>query len=95
MKSGSELAISAMKKEFARLSKAADRAKHESDEYLGIGSEMIAIHNEFAEIVKSKDHSEATIKKLGVLSARSKRTETLHLHRDIHSRDGCYCIAVL
>jgi len=74
---GEELALQAMKKEFNLLSKKADRKKAEADEYLSIGSEMLAIHKEFAEVVNSKKTDKATLKKLDELSVRSKRTKRI------------------
>jgi hypothetical protein len=74
---GEELALAAMKRDLKRLSKAAEKAKAEADEYMNVGSEMLAIHKEFAEIVKSRDHSPATLKKLERLQARSKRTDRI------------------
>ncbi len=64
MNTGEELAISAMKKDFKRLSKIAEKAEKECDEYMSIGTEMVDIHNEFVEIVKSGEHSASTLKKL-------------------------------
>jgi len=74
---GEELALEAMKKDLKRLSRAADKAKADADEYMNVGSEMVAIHNEFADIVKSGDHSKATLRKLDRLKARSERTDRI------------------
>lgn len=67
--------MDALKRDFKRLSKIADKARNECDEAIGVGSEIIAIHEELALIVKSKDHGPATIKKLEVLKQRSERAE--------------------
>lgn len=77
MKSGEELALAAMKKELTRLSKAAERAKNEADEYYNIGSEAIAIHEEFYQIVKSGRHGDDVIKKLGKLKVRDARVRRI------------------
>lgn len=77
MSTGEELALNAMKKDFTRLSRIADKAKREADECMSVGSEMIAIHNEFVDIVKSGEHGEHIIKKLDVLKKRSARTEKI------------------
>ncbi|MBL4761424.1 MAG: hypothetical protein JKY93_01840 [Gammaproteobacteria bacterium] len=62
-----------MKKEHTRLSKVADKAKADADEVIGVGSEFIAIHNEFAAIVESKEMSKSVDKKLDALKVRSDR----------------------
>lgn len=77
MKSGEELTHIAMMKEFKRLSRVADKAKKEADEYIEIGTEMLAIHQEFASIVKSGKRDKATIKALDSLANRSKRAEKI------------------
>lgn len=75
MRAGEKIALEAMKKEFVRLSRAADRAKSEADEHMNVGSEMIAIHNEFAEIVKSKATGPEVVEKLDVLKKRKDRAD--------------------
>ena len=77
IKTGEELALNAMKKEFKVLSRAADRAKKEADEYMEVGTEIIAIHRELAEIVKQKLSSETVVKKLALLKKRSERAEKI------------------
>lgn len=74
---GDQLAINAMKKEFALLSRKAERAKKEADECIAVGTELLAIHQDFAAIVKLGETSEATIKKLGALKKRSERAEKI------------------
>ena len=64
---GEELTLQAMKKEFEQLSILTDKAKFESDEAANIGTEFIAIHKEFSEIVKSGVAGDGTIKKLDSL----------------------------
>lgn len=76
-KSGEEIALSAMKKELTRLSRIADKANAEVDEYLNIGSELLAIHEEFSEIVKSKEHGSHIVKKLEVLKGRRDRAQKI------------------
>ena len=77
MRTGEEIALGAMRKEFSVLSRKADRAKKEADECVTVGSELIAIHEEFVEIVKAKATGEAVIKKLEVLQTRSNRAEKI------------------
>lgn len=77
MINGEELALAAMRKDLKRLTRAAKKAKTEADEYMAVGSEMLAIHNEFAEIVKSGDRTDATLKKLDELKARSEKTDRI------------------
>ena len=77
MKMGEDLALEAMKRDFKRLSRLADKAKKEAEEAMCIGSEMVAIHNEFVEIVKAKVTNETSMKKLEALQVRSKRAEKI------------------
>lgn len=77
MKSGKELILIAMKKEFKRLSRIADKAKAEADEYMSSGSEFIAIHNELCEIINSKETGKSVLKKLNDLQARRDRAEKI------------------
>lgn len=70
MRTGDELALVAMKKEHARLSRIADRAKAEADEYCKIGSEAMAIHNKFAALVKSSEIGHHVIDALEKLQKR-------------------------
>jgi hypothetical protein len=46
MKTGDELVLQAMRREFARLSRIADKAKAEADEALNIVTEYMEIHKE-------------------------------------------------
>lgn len=75
MRTGEQLALGAMKKELVRLSRTAERAKAEADECMSIGSELIAIHNEFAEIVNSRATGADTLKKLDALTKRRERAD--------------------
>lgn len=77
MSNGEDLALAALKRDFKRLSKIADKAKAECDEYMNISSEMLAIHDEFVQIVKDKDHSPAVLKKLDALKQRSEKAEKI------------------
>lgn len=77
MRTREEISIEALRREHKRLSVIADKAKREADEYLGVGSEMISIHEEFAAIVKAKDHSPATLKKLEALQARQAKADKI------------------
>lgn len=70
VRSGQELALIAMKKEFIKLTATHTKAKAEADGYLNVGTEMLAIHSEFAEIVKSKETGKSTIAKLDKLQKR-------------------------
>ena len=77
MKTGKELAIEAMKKDFNRLSRAADRAKNEADERINITIELIAIHQEFVKIAKSDENTKEILKKLDSLQGRKKNAEKI------------------
>ncbi len=73
MRRGAELALAAMKKELTRLTKVADKAKADSEEAMGVGSEFVAIHEELRVIVESKETGKAVNKKMDELKARSDR----------------------
>lgn len=75
MRTGDELALSAMRKEHAKLARIADKAKAEADEYCSIGSEAIAIHNEFAAIVNSRETGQHVIDALDKLQKRRARVD--------------------
>lgn len=77
MSRGEDLALAAMKKEFATLSRKADKAKREADECTNIGTELFAIHQEFAAIVKSGETPKAMIANLNALKKRSERAEKI------------------
>lgn len=74
-KSGNALAIEAMKRDLKRLQKVADKAKSECDEYITIGSEAFAIHNEFAQIVNSREVGNHVLEKLESLKKRRDRVD--------------------
>lgn len=75
---GEELALNAMRKEFKRLSTKAEKAKAKADEYIGLGSEFVAIHEEFKTIVDSMVAGEIVVKKLEALQARRDRAQKIH-----------------
>lgn len=77
MTRGEEISLHAMKKEFKRLSRVAEKAKQEADEATHIGSELLAIHQEFAEIVKAKETGPKVLKKLEALQKRSDRAKKI------------------
>ena len=66
--SGDQLSLRAMKVELKKLKMKSDKLKNEVDEYLNVGTELYAIHREFAEIVKADDPESKTLKKLNVLT---------------------------
>jgi len=70
MKTGDELVLRALRNEFTRLSRFAEKEKAKSDEYQEIGTEFVAIHKGLVEIVNSKEHGKATIKRLDALQER-------------------------
>lgn len=69
------IVLDAMKKELARLQRIADKAKAECDEYISIGQEAFAIHDEFAKIVNSKEIGQHVIKKLDELKKRREKVD--------------------
>lgn len=82
MISGEEIALSAMKKEHKRLSRLADKAKTDVDENMNVGSELLAIHKEFSEIVSSNEHGEHIVKKLESLQVRRDKAQKI-LNKDL------------
>ena len=64
-------------KEFTRLTKLATKAKKESDECMEVGSELIAIQSEFADIVKSGENGVHVLKKLDDLKKRSDKADKI------------------
>lgn len=82
MKTREELVLRELKREFSRLSRIAEKAKAEADENQNIGSEFVAIHKEFAEILDSGDHGKATIKRLDNLQARRDNADRI-LKKDL------------
>lgn len=82
MKSREELVLRALRREFSRLSRAAEKAKAEADENQNIGSEFVSIHKELAEILDSGHHGKATIKRLDTLQARRDKADRV-LKKDL------------
>jgi hypothetical protein len=76
-KTGNELALIAMKKDFVRFSKIADNAEKEVNEWIRLGSEEISIHEEFIKITNLKESTRASLKKLKELGKRSERVNKL------------------
>jgi hypothetical protein len=78
MKTGDELVLQAMRREFARLSRIADKAKAEADEALNIGTEYMEIHKELIEIVNSKEHGKKEVlEKMKSLKLRRGRADRI------------------
>ena len=77
MKAGKELVLIAAKKELKRLSKEADKAKQECDEYMRIGTEAITIHEEFVRIVNTKETGQSVIDQLELLRRRRHRVQRI------------------
>jgi len=75
MNSKEKVVLAALKRDLKRLSKAAEKAKAECDEYLNVGREMIAIHEELALIVKAKETGPEVLKKLEALKRRRDKAE--------------------
>jgi hypothetical protein len=77
MKTGDEITLGALRREHARMSKIADKAKAEVDEHNGITGEAFAIHREFIEIVNAKDHGPHVIQQLDALKRRRARVDSI------------------
>jgi hypothetical protein len=75
--SGEQLALEAMKRDLKRLSKIAEKAKAACDEYVDIGTEAIAIHQELAKLVQSNEHGQVVIDKLDALKVRREKVEKI------------------
>ena len=65
--------LKVIKKEYERLLKVSTKAKAEVDEHISIGSEMIAIHEEFKSIVESKLDADNSLERLSKLQKRRDR----------------------
>lgn len=76
-KSGKELALIAMNKELKLLSKKADKAKKECDEYMTMGSEAVSIHEEFVRIVNANESGQHVIDKLEALKKRRNKVQRI------------------
>lgn len=66
-----------MKKELVRLSRAAERAKAAVDEAIAVGSEYLAIHQEFADVIQSGVTGSAALEKLAALQVRRTRADKI------------------
>lgn len=77
MRSGEQLSLIAMKKEFAKLSKIADKKKAVCDDACSCGSQLIEVYKQANEIIKAKDYSEDGMKKMKSLADEEKRLKKL------------------
>lgn len=82
MKTGNEITLDALRREHARVSRIAARAKAELDEYMGIHNELFAINDEFRAIVESKEHGPQVIKRLNALKKRKDHVDAV-LKKDL------------
>lgn len=82
IRTGQELVLEALEKGLADLSRIAERAAKAADENMTIGSEYVAIHKEFAEIVQSNAPAEEQLKKLKALKERESRANKI-MKRDL------------
>lgn len=76
MKTTEELKLDALKREYRRLSNIAERKKKLADEMMSVGTEKLAIHNEFVELVQG-GVTPATERKLAELQKRNDRADKL------------------
>ena len=74
---GDELTLSALKKEFSRISRMAEKAKKDADDYCNAGSELVACHVELKEIIDSKEHGQGILDRLEKLKTRRDRANRL------------------
>lgn len=82
MTKGEKIVIEALKREFKRLSRIAEKAKAEAEENMNIATEMLAIHKEFAAIVNAKEHGEHVLRKLNALKKRRDKAQKI-LDKDL------------
>ena len=87
IKTGDELVLQSLKKELKVVSRKADKAKNAVDEYMSVGSEAIAIHQEFAAIVKSKDTGKKVVEALEALKIRQASVDRILKKDFIHLMD--------
>lgn len=76
-KTGDELVLAALNRDFKRLSRLAEKAKEEADECANVGSEFFAIHEEFQRIVEEKRHDKETLKRLEDLQKREAKARKI------------------
>lgn len=74
---GDELVLKALKQEYKRLCKIAEKAKKEAYECIHVGSEAIAIRKELNVIIESKKPGKETLEALNKLKARQERVNEL------------------
>jgi hypothetical protein len=77
-----DLVLQALRKEHTRLSRAAEKAKLESDEASTVGSEFIDIHKEWKSILDSGEHEKKTLERLDKLQKRRDRARKI-LDKDL------------
>lgn len=77
MRTGEQLSLVAMKKEFSRLSKIADKKKAICDDACNCGSNLIEIYKQANELIKAKDYSPEGMKKMQKLANEEKRIKKL------------------
>ncbi|QDP47116.1 MAG: hypothetical protein Tp1111SUR522732_54 [Prokaryotic dsDNA virus sp.] len=74
---GDELTLNALKKEFTRISRLAEKAKKDADDYCDAGSEVVACHVELKGIIDSKEHGQSVLDRLEKLKKRNDRAHRL------------------
>lgn len=72
-KTGAQIAVEAMEKEYARLKRLEAAAEKEVDENLNSVSEIISVHKEFVEIVNSGRHDKEALRNLDLLKKRDRK----------------------
>ena len=73
MKTGAQIALEAMEKEYARLKRLEAAAKKECDENMNAACEIINVQKEFIELMKSGECYKEELRKLELLEKRDKR----------------------
>lgn len=77
MRSGEELSLVAMKKEFARLSKIASKKKAICDDVCSCGTKLIDLYKQASELIQAKDFTPEGVKKVQALANEEKRLQKL------------------
>lgn len=77
MRSGEELSLAAMKKEFARLSKIADKKKAICDDACSCGTKLLDVYRQANELIQAKDFTPEAVKKVQDLANEEKRLQKL------------------
>jgi len=82
MQTGEELVLKILKKELLKISKKADKDEKEIQEYMGVGTETVKIHEDIKAILEGKSQSDLSMKKLASIKRRKAKVDKI-LEKDM------------